>query len=120
MPASAGRAKDLIIARRQKPYPHDTEKAIERQLERQGRIAAFPVGCEAGEGIAMEASRRTCKTVAVEAIAARVSEVVGDAVHEPLRPANRPGASSSPGASYGAGRTLPVLASASRLGQLLQ
>ncbi|MFG1478725.1 amino acid adenylation domain-containing protein [Xanthobacter sp. V4C-4] len=85
----AGRAKDLIIVRGQNLYPHDIEEAVEREVDlvRQGRIAAFPVSFDDGEGIgiAVEISRRTRKTVTAQAIAALVSEVVGDAVLEPAR-----------------------------------
>ncbi|MFG1349956.1 amino acid adenylation domain-containing protein [Xanthobacter autotrophicus] len=85
----AGRAKDLIIIRGQNLYPHDIEEVIEREVDlvRQGRIAAFPVACDDGEGIgiAVEISRRTRKTVSAENIAALVSEVVGDAFLEPAR-----------------------------------
>ncbi|MCG5236756.1 non-ribosomal peptide synthetase [Xanthobacter oligotrophicus] len=85
----AGRAKDLIIIRGQNLYPHDIEEVIEREVDlvRQGRIAAFPVACNDGEGIgiAVEISRRTRKTASAESIAALVSEVVGDAFLEPAR-----------------------------------
>ncbi|MDI4666971.1 amino acid adenylation domain-containing protein, partial [Xanthobacter autotrophicus] len=85
----AGRAKDLIIIRGQNLYPHDIEEVIEREVDlvRQGRIAAFPVACDDGEGIgiAVEISRRTRKTVSAQSIAALVSEVVGDAFLEPAR-----------------------------------
>ncbi|MFG1312281.1 amino acid adenylation domain-containing protein [Xanthobacter autotrophicus] len=85
----AGRAKDVIIIRGQNLYPHDIEEVIEREVDlvRQGRIAAFPVACDDGEGIgvAVEISRRTRKTVSAQSIAALVSEAVGDAFLEPAR-----------------------------------
>ncbi|MFG1363950.1 amino acid adenylation domain-containing protein [Xanthobacter versatilis] len=85
----AGRAKDLIIIRGQNLYPHDIEEVIEREVDlvRRGRIAAFPVACDDGEGIgvAVEISRRTRKTVSAQSIAALVAEVVGDAFLEPAR-----------------------------------
>ncbi|MGC4088931.1 MAG: amino acid adenylation domain-containing protein [Polyangiaceae bacterium] len=82
----AGRVKDLIIVRGHNLYPQDIEQVIEQELDavRKGRVAAFSVPTEAGEGIgvAAEVSRSMQKLVPpsrlVEALATTVSELCGE------------------------------------------
>ncbi|MET0793538.1 MAG: AMP-binding protein, partial [Polyangiaceae bacterium] len=83
----AGRVKDLIIVRGQNLYPQDLEQAVELEVEavRKGRVAAFSVASESGEGIgvAAEVSRGMQKLVSpaalVDAIGVAVSESCGEA-----------------------------------------
>ncbi|MBA4143015.1 MAG: amino acid adenylation domain-containing protein [Nitrosospira sp.] len=84
----AGRHKDLIIIRGQNVYPEDLEQAVEEEVEaaRKGRVAAFPVETEMGEGvgIAVEISRGMQKLIAVEALVRALSEAVSVSCHEAL------------------------------------
>ncbi|MFC4314150.1 non-ribosomal peptide synthase/polyketide synthase [Steroidobacter flavus] len=84
----AGRHKDLIILRGQNVYPQDIERAIEAQIEavREGRVAAFAVPTDAGEGvgIALEVSRGLQKLVSAERLVAEVNTVIGELYHEPV------------------------------------
>lgn len=65
-----GRLKDLIILNGSNYYPQDLEQLIEQQIDsaRPGRVTAFPVEAEQGEGlgIAMELSRKTLRTLVVQ------------------------------------------------------
>ncbi|SFE79904.1 AMP-binding protein, partial [Nitrosomonas sp. Nm166] len=83
-----GRLKDLIIIRGQNIYPQDIELIIEEEVEvvRKGRIAAFAVENEDGEGIgvAVEVSRSTQKLIAAEILVEALSEAVSASCHEPL------------------------------------
>ncbi|MGH8761725.1 MAG: amino acid adenylation domain-containing protein, partial [Nitrosospira sp.] len=84
----AGRHKDLIIIRGQNVYPQDLEQVVEEEVEaaRKGRVAAFSVETEAGEGIgvAVEISRGMQKLIPVEALVQALSEAVSGSCHEPL------------------------------------
>jgi amino acid adenylation domain-containing protein len=84
----AGRIKDLIIVRGRNLYPQDIECAVEDQVEvvRKGRVAAFAVETDAGEGIgvAVEVSRGLQKLVSAEALVAALGEAVGAVCREPL------------------------------------
>lgn len=84
----AGRHKDLIIIRGQNVYPQDLEQVVEEEVEavRKGRVAAFAVETEAGEGIgiAVEISRGMQKLIPVEALVRALSEAVSGSCHEPL------------------------------------
>ncbi|SFO40878.1 non-ribosomal peptide synthetase [Nitrosospira briensis] len=84
----AGRHKDLIIIRGQNIYPQDLEQVVEDEVEaaRKGRVAAFSVETENGEGIgiAVEISRGMQKLIAVETLVQAVSEAVSGSCHEPL------------------------------------
>ncbi|SDY74818.1 non-ribosomal peptide synthetase [Nitrosomonas halophila] len=83
-----GRLKDLIIIRGQNVYPHDIELVIEEEVEavRKGRVAAFSVEHQAGEGIgiAVEVSRKMQKLVPPEALVTVLSESVSASCHESL------------------------------------
>ncbi|MDV6344004.1 non-ribosomal peptide synthetase [Nitrosomonas sp. Is37] len=83
-----GRLKDLIIIRGQNIYPQDIELVIEEEVEavRKGRVAAFSVEREEGEGIgvAVEVSRNMQKLVSAEALVTALSEVVSTSCHESL------------------------------------
>ncbi|SEN52002.1 amino acid adenylation domain-containing protein [Nitrosospira multiformis] len=84
----AGRHKDLIIIRGQNVYPQDLEQVVEDEVEaaRKGRVAAFSVETENGEGIgiAVEISRGMQKLIAVETLVQALSEAVSGSCHEPL------------------------------------
>jgi acyl-CoA synthetase (AMP-forming)/AMP-acid ligase II len=84
----AGRRKDLIIIRGQNVYPQDLEQVVEDEVEaaRKGRVAAFSVETENGEGIgiAVEISRGMQKLIAVETLVQALSEAVSGSCHEPL------------------------------------
>jgi amino acid adenylation domain-containing protein len=84
----AGRHKDLIIIRGQNVYPQDLEQVVEEEVEaaRKGRVAAFAVETETGEGIgiAVEISRGMQKLIPVEALVRALSEAVSGSCHEPL------------------------------------
>ena len=84
----AGRHKDLIIIRGQNVYPQDLEQVVEDEVEaaRKGRVAAFSVETENGEGIgiAVEISRGMQKLIAVETLVQVLSEAVSGSCHEPL------------------------------------
>jgi len=84
----AGRRKDLIIIRGQNVYPQDLEQVVEDEVEaaRKGRVAAFSVETENGEGIgiAVEISRGMQKLIAVEILVQALSEAVSGSCHEPL------------------------------------
>lgn len=84
----AGRHKDLIIIRGQNVYPQDLEQMVEDEVEaaRKGRVAAFSVETENGEGIGMavEISRGMQKLIAVETLVQVLSEAVSGSCHEPL------------------------------------
>lgn len=84
----AGRRKDLIIIRGQNVYPQDLEQVVEDEVEaaRKGRVAAFSVETENGEGIGMavEISRGMQKLIAVETLVQVLSETVSGSCHEPL------------------------------------
>ncbi|PSJ18790.1 non-ribosomal peptide synthetase [Nitrosomonas supralitoralis] len=83
-----GRCKDLIIIRGQNIYPQDIELTIEEEVEavRKGRVAAFSVENNEGEGIgvAVEVSRNTQKLISAEALIKTLSEVVSASCHESL------------------------------------
>ncbi len=84
----AGRLKDLIIIRGQNIYPQDIEQVIEEEVEaaRKGRVAAFSVETEIGEGIgvAVEISRGMQKLIAVETLVTALSEAASASCREPL------------------------------------
>ena len=84
----AGRHKDLIIIRGQNVYPQDLEQVVEDEVEaaRKGRVAAFTVETETGEGIgiAVEISRGMQKLIPVEALVRALSEAVSESCREPL------------------------------------
>lgn len=84
----AGRYKDLIIIRGQNVYPQDLEQVVEEEIEaaRKGRVAAFSVETENGEGIgiAVEISRGMQKLIAVDTLVQALSEAVSGSCHEPL------------------------------------
>lgn len=83
-----GRLKDLIIIRGQNIYPQDIELIVEEEVEavRKGRVAAFSVEREEGEGIgvAVEVSRNMQKLVPAEALVTALSEVVSATCQETL------------------------------------
>ncbi|WP_454726811.1 MULTISPECIES: condensation domain-containing protein [Cupriavidus] len=84
----AGRRKDLIIVRGQNLYPQDIERAVEARVAsaRPGRVAAFAVATDHGEGIgvAVEISRPEQRRVGHGALVQALAEAVGDACGEPL------------------------------------
>lgn len=83
----AGRMKDLIIIRGHNLYPQDLEQHIEAEVEaiRKGRVAAFAVTTENGEGIgiAAEISRSMQKLVSPTALVELLSSVIGEVSGEP-------------------------------------
>ncbi|MDZ5457372.1 non-ribosomal peptide synthetase [Azohydromonas lata] len=82
-----GRLKDMIIVRGHNLYPQDIERVVEDEVEavRKGRVTAFSVAGDGGEGIgvAAEISRGLQKLVVpqalVDAISAAVSAQCGEA-----------------------------------------
>ncbi|ANN77240.1 non-ribosomal peptide synthetase [Bordetella flabilis] len=75
-----GRLKDMIIVRGQNLYPPDIEAIVEMQVDvvRKGRVVAFGVETEAGEGIgiAAEISPGVRKLVAPEQLRDAIAEAV--------------------------------------------
>lgn len=84
-----GRQKDLIILRGHNVYPQDIERAIETQVEavRKGRVAAFAVQTQAGEGVgvAVEVSRGLQKLIPPERLFNELNTVVAQVCNEPLQ-----------------------------------
>ena len=83
----AGRLKDMIIVRGHNVYPHDVERAIEAEVEavRKGRVAAFAVGTDGGEGVGVcaEVSRGLQKLIAPQALADAIGAAVAEQCGEP-------------------------------------
>lgn len=82
-----GRLKDLILVRGQNLYPQDLEILLETHIEvlRKGRIAAFAVDHQDGEGIgiAAEIGRSTQKLVPPQALFDLINETLAQAYQEP-------------------------------------
>ncbi len=81
-----GRLKDLLIVRGHNLYPQDIEQAIEREVEvvRKGRVAAFTVPVEEGDGIgiAAEISRSVQKILPPAALINAIRQAVAEAFQE--------------------------------------
>ncbi|MHC5351617.1 condensation domain-containing protein [Metapseudomonas furukawaii] len=77
-----GRLKDMLIVRGQNIYPQDLERAVEYSVEgaRKGRVTAFAVEQEDGEGIgiAVEIGRTTQRKITAAQLCAEIDRAVAD------------------------------------------
>jgi amino acid adenylation domain-containing protein/non-ribosomal peptide synthase protein (TIGR01720 family) len=82
-----GRLKDLILVRGQNLYPQDLEILLEEHIDvlRKGRIAAFAVDRQEGEGIgiAAEIGRSMQKLVPPQALFELINETLAQTYQEP-------------------------------------
>jgi amino acid adenylation domain-containing protein len=81
-----GRLKDMLILRGQNLYPQDLERVVEEEVEvvRKGRVAAFAVEHQGGEGIgiAAEIGRGVLKLVAPDTLVKAIVAAVAEACQE--------------------------------------
>ncbi|RRV07264.1 amino acid adenylation domain-containing protein [Pseudomonas sp. v388] len=81
-----GRLKDMLIVRGHNLYPQDIEKVVERDIDavRKGRVAAFAVAQDGGEGIgiAAEVSRSVQKILPAGGLINAIRQAVAEAFQE--------------------------------------
>ncbi|MEG5263209.1 non-ribosomal peptide synthetase [Pseudomonas sp. JDS28PS106] len=81
-----GRLKDMLILRGQNLYPQDIEKVVEREVDvvRKGRVAAFAVAHDGGEGIgiAAEVGRSVQKILPAASLIDAIRQAVAEAFQE--------------------------------------